>query len=46
MAQVFITVDSDDEARDFEVEVSDVAAFIEQLELVLMELKLKIEEEL
>jgi hypothetical protein len=45
MGQVFITVDSEDEARDFEVDVSDVAAFIEQLELALLELKLKIEEE-
>lgn len=45
MAQVFISVDSNDEARDFEVEVSDPAAFIEQLELVLLQLKLKIEEE-
>jgi len=45
MAQVFITVDSDDEARDFEIEVSDPAAFIEQLDLVLLQLKLKVEEE-
>lgn len=45
MAQVFVNVDSNDEARDFEIEVSDPAAFIEQLELVLLQLKLKVEEE-
>ena len=43
MAQVFVSVDSNDEARDFEVEVSDPAAFIEQLELILLQLKLKID---
>jgi len=43
MAQVFVNVDSDDEARDFEIEVSDPAAFIEQLDLVLLQLKLKID---
>jgi hypothetical protein len=45
MAQVFISVDSDDEARDFDVIVSDAGAFIEQLELILLELKLKVESE-
>jgi len=45
MAQVFISVDCDDEARDFDVIVSDASAFIEQLELILLELKLKVESE-
>lgn len=43
MAQVFVSVDSNDEARDFEVEISDPAAFIEWLELAVLGYKLKMD---
>jgi len=43
--QVFITVDSNEESRDIEVEVDDPTAFIEQLELAILKIKLDLEDD-